>query len=87
MAEFYSMMTFIFIAAGVFIFALFLLTFDVGVMFTALKEKRKKRAISRARKAIEKYNPEAVLTENERKAIVLEFLDERQMFVTGGAKE
>ena len=81
MNDFYFALTIICFAIAVLIGLALLATFDLSGAARQRKEARKIRA---ARRTIERYNLDRVLTEAERKAVVLEYATENGMILTRG---
>lgn len=83
MSEFYHICTSICVIAAIACLIGLVITFDpIGYVITLVKKKTPARRIRKARKTIERYNVSEVLTENERKAIVLEYLEDAVLIVT-----
>lgn len=79
MSEFYTALTIICFSIAGMIGLTLLATFDLSGAARQWKEARQIRA---ARRTIERYNLDRVLTENERKAVVLEYLAETGKVLT-----
>ena len=88
MSEFYQVLTSVCVIITFTLFIALVFTFSpvehCVKLIKALGRKNKDRRIRSARQTVERYQPSAVLTENEIKALVLEFLDENQMIVNRG---
>ena len=86
MSEFYRICTSIFVIAGIACLIGLLITFDpLGWLIERIRRGVPERRIRRARQTIERYDLDRVLTDNERKAIVLEYLEDTGLIVTKGA--
>lgn len=88
MSEFYQILTSLAVIIAVSLFVGLIVTFSpieqcVKIVRFLIK-KNKDRRIRSARQTVERYQPSAVLTESEIKALVLEYLDENKMIVTKG---
>jgi len=81
MSEFYMTLTIICFAIAALIGLALLATFDLS---GAARQHREARQIRAARKTIERYNLDRVLTEAERKAVVLEYLNDTGKVLTRG---
>ena len=83
MSEFYRILTSICVIAAIACLVGLVITFDpIGYIITIVRRKTPERRIRKARATIERYNVSEVLTENERKAIVLEYLQDAGLIVT-----
>lgn len=71
------------VAFGMFCF-LFYITKDR--ISANVKKRKKDRNIRTARRTIERYSPESVLTDTEIKSIVVDFLTENNLIATGDYK-
>ena len=76
MNETYAILTMIVFSIAALIGLALIATFDLS---GAARQRREARQIRAARQTIERYNLDRVLTENERKAIVAEYLAESGM--------
>ena len=86
MSEFYRICTSIAVIAFIACLIGLLITFDpLGWLIGRIRRGVPERRIRRARQTIERYDLDRVLTDNERKAIVLEYLEDTGMIVTKGA--
>lgn len=88
MNDFYRAMTIAFVIAIFILAFMLLLTFDpIGKtkkLIRAFRSRRTDKRIEKARETIDRFTPEAVLTENEIKKIVLSYLDTNGLIVAGG---
>lgn len=83
MDEFYTVLTAICVIILVCLIIGMVITFDpIGSLVSLLRQKLPERRIRRARQTIERYNLDRVLTDNERKAVVLEYLAETGKVLT-----
>lgn len=83
MNEFYRICTSICVIAAISCLIGLVITFDpVGYIITLVKRNAPARRIRKARRTIERYDVSEVLTESERKAIVLEYLQDAGLIVT-----
>lgn len=81
MSEFYMTLTTICFSIAALIGLTLLATFDLT---GAARQRREARQIRAARRTIERYNLDRVLTDNERKAVVLEYLNDTGKVLTRG---
>ena len=86
MSEFYRILTSICVIAFFACLIGLVITFDpLGWLIGRIRKGVPERRIRRARQTIERYDLDRVLTDNERKAIVFEYLEETGLIVTKGA--
>ena len=86
MSEFYRILTSICVIAFIACLIGLVITFDpLGWAIDRIRRGVPERRIRRARQTIERYDLDRVLTDNERKAIVLEYLQDAGLIVTKGA--
>ena len=83
MSEFYRILTSICVIAFIACLIGLAVTFDpLGWLISRIRDGIPQRRIRRARQTIERYDLDRVLTENERKAVVLEYLQDAGLIVT-----
>lgn len=83
MNEFYRICTSICVIAAISCLIGLLITYDpIGWVIGHIRKGLPERRIRSARRTIERYNAERVLTDAERSAIVLEYLRDNGMIVT-----
>ena len=83
MSEAYQVLTALVVIILVFLVLGLVVTFDpIGSLVEVIRKRLPEGRIRRARKTIERYNVERVLTDSERSAIVLEYLQDHGMLVS-----
>ena len=83
MSEAYQVLTALVVIILVFLVLGLVVTFDpIGSLVEVIRKRLPEGRIRRARKTIERYNVDRVLTDSERSAIVLEYLQDHGMLVS-----